>query len=298
MDDDPDIQAVLADRLAALGYRVCIAATGRNGLALLEAEGPQLVLLDLGLPDMNGLDVLTAMRTRVPDVMVVMITAYGTVAEAVTRVAAVDVDFLLEQMAEAKNRVNVVILDACRNNPFERRLRGASRGLAAVDAAQGTLIAYATAPGSVAADGEGTNGLYTEELLRALRVPGLKIEEVFKQVRVAVVERSKGTQKLVGILVAHWRSHRERDRQCHSSHCCSPLDRRSGSAVLDVYQGRKRSRVVRSLSAARRHLPCERPSVVIVQQKLLTWSIRKRMPGSMCALSSGEALNFQPPSSR
>jgi len=59
----------------------------------------------------------------------------------------VDVDLSLEQMAEAKNRVNVVILDACRNNPFERRLRGASRGLAAVDAARGTLIAYATAPG-------------------------------------------------------------------------------------------------------------------------------------------------------
>lgn len=87
-------------------------------------------------------------------------------SEAMTRVAAVDVDLLLEQMAEARNRVNVVILDACRNNPFERRLRGASRGLAAVDAARGTLVAYATAPGSVAADGDGANGLYTEELLR------------------------------------------------------------------------------------------------------------------------------------
>jgi uncharacterized caspase-like protein len=115
-------------------------------------------------------------------------------SEAATRIAAVDVDLLLEQMAEARNRVNVVILDACRNNPFERRLRGASRGLAAVDAARGTLIAYATAPGSVAADGEGANGLYTEELLQALRVPGLKVEEVFKRVRVAVAERSKGAQ--------------------------------------------------------------------------------------------------------
>jgi uncharacterized caspase-like protein len=115
-------------------------------------------------------------------------------SEAATRIAAVDVDLLLEQMAEAKNRVNVVILDACRNNPFERRLRGASRGLAAVDAARGTLIAYATAPGSVAADGEGANGLYTEELLQALRLPGLKVEEVFKRVRVAVTERSKGAQ--------------------------------------------------------------------------------------------------------
>jgi len=114
--------------------------------------------------------------------------------EASTRVAAVDVELLLEQMNEAKNRVNMVILDACRNNPFERRMRGASRGLAAVDAARGTLVAYATAPGSVAADGDGKNGLYTEELLEALREPGLKIEEVFKRVRINVARRSKGAQ--------------------------------------------------------------------------------------------------------
>ena len=114
--------------------------------------------------------------------------------EASVRVAAVDVELLLEQMAEARNRVNMVILDACRNNPFERRLRGASRGLAAVDAARGTLIAYATAPGSVAADGDGANGLYTEALLDALREPGLKVEEVFKRVRIDVTRRSKGAQ--------------------------------------------------------------------------------------------------------
>ena len=114
--------------------------------------------------------------------------------EASTRVAAVDVDLVLEQMAEAKNRVNLVILDACRNNPFERRMRGASRGLAAVDAARGTLVAYATAPGSVAGDGDGKNGLYTDELLQALRVPDLKVEEVFKRVRVNVARRSNGGQ--------------------------------------------------------------------------------------------------------
>jgi hypothetical protein len=115
-------------------------------------------------------------------------------SEATTRIAAVDVDLLLEQMAEAKNRVNIVILDACRNNPFERKLRGASRSLAAVDAARGMLVAYATAPGPVAADGDGTNGLYTEELLQALRVPGLKVEEVFKRVRAGVTSRSSGAQ--------------------------------------------------------------------------------------------------------
>jgi len=115
-------------------------------------------------------------------------------AEAATRVAAVDVELLLEQMADARNGVNVVILDACRNNPFERRLRGSSQGLAAIDAARGTLVAYATAPGSVAADGEGAHGLYTDELLKALKVPGLKIEEIFKRVRVEVTRRSNGAQ--------------------------------------------------------------------------------------------------------
>jgi DNA-binding NtrC family response regulator len=94
VDDDPDIQEVLADRLEALGYRVSTAATGGDGLARLEAEGPQLVLLDLGLPDMNGLDVLTAMRTRAPDIVVVMITAYGTVERAVQAMKQGAYDFL------------------------------------------------------------------------------------------------------------------------------------------------------------------------------------------------------------
>jgi DNA-binding NtrC family response regulator len=96
VDDDPDIQEVLADRLAARGYRVSTAATGGDGLARLEAEGPQLVLLDLGLPDMNGLDVLTAMRSRAPDVVVVMITAYGTVERAVQAMQQGAYDFVLK----------------------------------------------------------------------------------------------------------------------------------------------------------------------------------------------------------
>ena len=62
--------------------------------------------------------------------------------EATIRVAAVDVELLLEQMAEAKNRVSIVMLDACRNNPFERRMRGASRGLAAIELSPGTPYVY------------------------------------------------------------------------------------------------------------------------------------------------------------
>ena len=110
------------------------------------------------------------------------------------RFETVGVNLVLAEMGYAGNRINIVILDACRNNPFERRLRGASRGLAAIDAARGTIIAYATAPGSVALDGDGANGIYTEELLGALREPGLQVEEVFKRVRVGVARRTKQQQ--------------------------------------------------------------------------------------------------------
>lgn len=99
----------------------------------------------------------------------------------------VDVDVLLELMNMAQTRVNLLILDACRTNPFERRFRALGRGLAPVVLApRGTLVAYSTAPGKVASDGDGANGLYTAELLKAMRQPGLTVEDVFKRVRVAV----------------------------------------------------------------------------------------------------------------
>jgi len=115
-------------------------------------------------------------------------------SEAALRFEALDVGDVLDELARSGSRVNFVILDACRNNPFERKVRGGGSGLAAIDAARGTLIAYATAPGSVAIDGESSNGLYTSELLKALDAPGLKAEELFKRVRIAVSDQSAGLQ--------------------------------------------------------------------------------------------------------
>ena len=115
-------------------------------------------------------------------------------SEAEVEVEAVDVASVLTRMETARNRVNLVILDACRDNPFARSFRNAAGGLAAIDAPSGTLIAYATAPGRVARDGKGANGLYTGELLKALQAPGQRVEEVFKRVRQAVLERSGGDQ--------------------------------------------------------------------------------------------------------
>jgi tetratricopeptide (TPR) repeat protein len=107
---------------------------------------------------------------------------------------AVDVQMVLDKMDTAKNRVNVVILDACRDNPFARSTRSAGGGLGSMDAPIGSLVAFATAPGSVASDGKGDNGLYTQHLLANLEKPGLPIEEVFKRVRLGVRLDSNGQQ--------------------------------------------------------------------------------------------------------
>ncbi len=106
----------------------------------------------------------------------------------------VDAGSVLAEMEYARNRLNIVILDACRDNPFSRSFRSVSQGLATMNAPTGTLIAYATAPGSVANDGPGGNGTYTGELIKIIETPGLKIEDVFKQVRSKVRESTQGRQ--------------------------------------------------------------------------------------------------------
>ncbi|MCM3905504.1 MAG: caspase domain-containing protein [Pyrinomonadaceae bacterium] len=115
-------------------------------------------------------------------------------AEGDVVLEALDLNSVLEQMGRANNRLNIVILDACRNNPFARSFRSGAQGLAQVNAPAGTFIAYATAPGQTASDGKGQNGLYTQELIANMRSPGLAIEEVFKRVRGQVRLKSNGLQ--------------------------------------------------------------------------------------------------------
>jgi len=106
----------------------------------------------------------------------------------------VDVGRVLDKMDTARNQLNILILDACRNNPFARSWRSSSRGLVQVSAPKGSLIAYATAPGSTAADGRGEHGLYTEALLAKLKEPGVSLLDVFQDVRADVESRSQGQQ--------------------------------------------------------------------------------------------------------
>lgn len=107
---------------------------------------------------------------------------------------AVDINLLMEGIGRAGNPFNVVILDCCRDNPFGGLKGVDQKGLSQMDAPPGTLLAYATSPGNVASDGDGSNGLYTEQLLKEMRVPEAKIEDVFKRVRLNVRLKSRGQQ--------------------------------------------------------------------------------------------------------
>jgi Caspase domain len=108
--------------------------------------------------------------------------------------STVDAQAVLDKMEAAGNPSNIMILDACRNNPFVRSARNGQSGLSQMDAPAGTLVAFSTAPGAVASDGTGANGLYTQHLLNAVRQPGSKVEDVFKQVRANVRRESQGKQ--------------------------------------------------------------------------------------------------------
>ncbi|WP_059020475.1 caspase family protein [Vibrio coralliirubri] len=103
---------------------------------------------------------------------------------------------LIEMMDRCSNKTNIIILDACRDNPYER---GATRSLASTELApmfapKGTLIAFSTSPGEKALDGSGSNGAYTEALLKHIKKPDVTIEDIFKKVRNSLSVISNGKQ--------------------------------------------------------------------------------------------------------
>jgi hypothetical protein len=102
---------------------------------------------------------------------------------------------ILGRMEDAGNRINIVILDACRDNPFRKFWRSSSRGLTApLQAVSGTLIAFATAPGKVASDGTGRNGLFTSYLLKYIKTPNMEVDLMLRKVRSDVAKDTNDYQ--------------------------------------------------------------------------------------------------------
>lgn len=109
----------------------------------------------------------------------------------------IDTGGILTKMELMEVETSIIILDACRNNPFKNlqtRQGDSTVGLTGTDAPPGTIVAFATAPGKTASDGFGKNGLYTQEILKHIYKPGLKLEDLFKQVRVSVMKKSNNQQ--------------------------------------------------------------------------------------------------------
>lgn len=116
--------------------------------------------------------------------------------EADVYVQMTDVAAVLSQMEGSSTRLNLVILDACRNNPFAGRgFRAVESGLAQMRAPDGTLISYATQPGSVAQDGSDGHSPYTQALAATVQRGGLDIFQTFNEVGLAVKRATGGQQQ-------------------------------------------------------------------------------------------------------
>jgi hypothetical protein len=106
---------------------------------------------------------------------------------------AVAVTTITDEFKKNSANTNIVILDACRNNPYRSWARGGEQGFKALSPINGTIISFSTSEGATAADGDGANGLFTQELVKQLVIPQ-PIESVFKKTRKEVYDRSKGQQ--------------------------------------------------------------------------------------------------------
>jgi hypothetical protein len=107
---------------------------------------------------------------------------------------ALDASSLIEQVSKAERKVNIFVIDACRTSFIPARQRSLTQGLAKMDGLSGAIIAFSTAPGKVAEDGNDRNSPYTKNLLKAMAVPGRRIEDVFKETARKVEIETGGRQ--------------------------------------------------------------------------------------------------------
>ena len=107
---------------------------------------------------------------------------------------AISANDIVDKMGEGKSHLNLVFLDACRNNPFPSSTRAVNRGLGGMSAPSGTLLIFSTNPDNVALDGNGRNGTYTKHLLQQITQPGLEVGMLLRKVRSAVKGETSGQQ--------------------------------------------------------------------------------------------------------
>lgn len=187
LENPPNDARAVARSLRAVGFDVAehVDADQKSMKRAIQAFGQRL---RDGGEDAVGLFFFAGHGVQARDQNYLIPVGAAIGAEADLEIEAVSAQAVLAQMEGAGNAINIVVLDACRNNPFKRSFRSAIQGLARMDAPRGSLIAYATAPGDVASDGAGANSPFTSALVDAIAAPGLKVEDVFKRVRIRVLE--------------------------------------------------------------------------------------------------------------
>jgi hypothetical protein len=194
--DNPGNDAVLmADTLGSLGFILI------GGRAQLDLDKPALdsAVQNFGR-QVQGADVAlfyyAGHGVQVSGSNYLVPVGANPTREADVDFQMVDINLVLRQMQGSGTRLNMVILDACRNNPFGARgLRASDGGLAQMRAPEGTLISYATQPGSVAQDGRDGHSPYTRALAATIRQAGLDIFQTFNQVGLTVKRATGGSQQ-------------------------------------------------------------------------------------------------------
>jgi len=187
----PNDAKAIADHLTRMGFDVTLKvdATRAEMIEIIRAFGSKLAKQKgVGLFYFAGHGAQLAWRNY----LIPVDAQIKNVADVDAQ--AVDMDTLLTSMTRAHNPMNLIILDACRDNPFGGNVDVPQKGLSQVDAPPGTLLAYATAPGNKVAVVFCDNGPNTENMLKEMQAPAARIEDIFKRVRLNVRLQSKGQQ--------------------------------------------------------------------------------------------------------
>ena len=177
---------LMAETLKGLGFSVDLVLDADQKAMKRAVKGFGAKLREAG-KDATGLFYYAGHGVQVEGTNYLLPVGAEIEAEADVEIESIAADDVMTQMQSAGNAVNLVFLDACRNNPLAKASRSATRGLARLDAPRGSFVGYSTAPGDVAADGDGANSPYALALAEELRKPGISIEEAHRNVRAKVL---------------------------------------------------------------------------------------------------------------
>ncbi len=193
LPNPPNDAKLMAATLAQLGFKVTLLADGSLEQMSAAVSAFGLALREAG-PETTGLFYYAGHGVQSFGINYLLPVDAKLSNAADLGLVAIDAQSVLRQMFSAHNRTNIVILDACRNNPFTEVRDLGDNGLAEMAAPTGTFLSYATAPRAVALDGADGNSPFTKALAAKITTPGLPIEQAFKEVRVAVLQATGGKQ--------------------------------------------------------------------------------------------------------